>query len=215
MERLDERIADNVRYEFFWFPQTDEMEYKTLNPTDRPADEDAPAALVMGTPPGATAETPREPVERERTGWSARIIPSVRARKFNEMEYALPAAAGPACFRRVREQMQRRYPDVAWPVEYRTLAADGAWLSPAYGRDTVTISVHQDARLPYQEFFAGIEAIFLEHGGRPHWGKVHTCTAMDLHARYPRWDDFAAVCARMDPDGRFLNEHLRALFAPD
>jgi FAD/FMN-containing dehydrogenase len=213
LDRLDERITGNVRYEFFWFPQSDEMECKTLNPTDRPVDADTPAGLVLGTP-AAAAGTVREPVERERVGWSARIIPSIRERKFNEMEYAVPAAAGPDCFRRVRERMQRRHPEVAWPVEYRTLAADDAWLSPAHGRDTVTISIHQDARLPYLNFFTDIEAIFLEHGGRPHWGKVHTRTAADLRGCYPRWDGFAAVRARLDPDGRFLNEHLQALFLP-
>jgi L-gulonolactone oxidase len=97
-------------------------------------------------------------------------------------------------------------------VEYRTLAADDAWLSPAFGRETVTISIHQDARLPFRAFFEDIETIFREHAGRPHWGKVHSCTARDLRDLYPRWDDFLAVRARLDPDGRFLNPYLRGLF---
>ena len=83
----------------------------------------------------------------ERIDWSARVLPSVRELKFNEMEYSVPAAAGPACFRAVRERMRSRWPDVVWPVEYRTLAGDDAWLSTAHARDTVTISLHQDAKL--------------------------------------------------------------------
>jgi FAD/FMN-containing dehydrogenase len=211
MERLAERIAGNVRYEFFWFPQGDECECKTLNPTDLPAEETS-EDQVVGTPLSSLPGSPREPAERQRVGWSARVIPSIRQRKFNEMEYAVPAEAGPDCFRAVRTRMLERHPEVLWPVEYRTLAADNAWLGPAHGRATVTISVHQDARLPFREFFADVESIFVEHGGRPHWGKVHTRTAADLRALYPRWDDFLAVRARLDPDRRFLNPYLRGLF---
>jgi len=214
LERLEERIAANTRYEFFWFPASDEAECKTLNPTDLPADEPS-AELVVGTPPSAVPGTPREPAERERVGWSARVIPSVRARLFNESEYAVPAEAGPACFRAVRTRMLKRHPEVQWPVEYRTLAADDAWLSPAYARQTVTISIHQDARLPFREFFEDIEAIFRDHDGRPHWGKIHTRTAEELRALYPRWDDFLTARARLDPEGRFLNPYLQDLFRLD
>lgn len=211
MGRLAERIADNIRYEFFWFPATDEAECKTLNPTDRLPDADHPS-LVMGTPPSSAPGAPRVPVERERVGWSARVIPSVRARRFNEMEYAVPAAAGPACFGAVRARMLERHADVQWPVEYRTLAGDHAWLSPAYARETVTISIHQDARLPFAAFFSDIESIFGDYGGRPHWGKVHTRTADALRDLYPRWDDFLATRARLDPEGRCLNTYLAGLF---
>jgi FAD/FMN-containing dehydrogenase len=108
--------------------------------------------------------------------------------------------------------MQSRWPDVAWPVEYRTLKADDAYLSPAHGRDTVTISIHQDARLPYREFFEDIEPIFVAHQGRPHWGKVNTLGRDQLTALYPRWNEFRAIRHRYDPNGTFLNEYLRSLF---
>ena len=44
-----------------------------------------------------------------------------------------------------------------------------------------------------------------ELGGRPHWGKRHFQTADTLRARYPDWDRFQAVRARLDPRGRFAN----------
>jgi FAD/FMN-containing dehydrogenase len=153
--------------------------------------------------------------EDERIGWSAEVLPSVRSIKFNEMEYALPAEAGRACFLAVRERMLREHQDVTWPVEYRTLAADDAWLSPAHGRATVTISIHQNARMPHEAFFDDIERIFRSFDGRPHWGKLHSCTRADLRAMYPMWDRFSALRAEMDPDGRFLNDYLRRLFLPD
>jgi len=192
-EEMAAEIAVNEHFEFFWYPSTDACACKTLNATALDPEEWAGA-------------------EGERLGWSAEIIPSVRSRRFNEMEYAIPAERGPACFAEVRALLRTRHPDVVWPVEYRTLAADDAFLSPAYARATVTISVHQDALLPYREFFAEVEAVFRAHEGRPHWGKHHTRTHAELRALYPAWERFIAVRRRMDPEGRFLNDYLRGLF---
>ena len=194
MELLDARIRENRHYEFFWLPSLDRFEHKALNPTQAAAD-DLPDA------PG------------ERIGHSARIIPSVRELKFNEMEYSVPASQGRECFLAVREQMRSAHPEVVWPVEYRTLRADETWLGTASGRETVTLSVHQDARIAPDAFFRDIESIFASHGGRPHWGKLHWRSAGDLRALYPRYDDFVALRRELDPEGRFLNEHLEALLA--
>ena len=101
------------------------------------------------------------------------------------MEFAVPAEHGPDCVREIRDLMRTRHPDVLWPIEYRTLRADDIPLSPAYGRATVTISIHQAAELPYQAFFADAEAIFRNHRGRPHWGKLHSHTARELRDLYP------------------------------
>jgi FAD/FMN-containing dehydrogenase len=108
--------------------------------------------------------------------------------------------------------MQSRYPDVVWPLEYRTLGADDIFLSPAYGRDSVTISAHQAHDLPHDAFFADVEAIFRNHQGRPHWGKLHSHTARELRDLYPKWDQFQAARRMLDPAGRFLNPYLRRLF---
>ncbi len=197
LDALDHDIAANEHYEFFWFPRSDVAESKALNTVDE-------------TPPGE--EPPALDGPGERLGWAHRIYPSVRDLRFNEMEYAVPAEAGPECFRAIRQRINERHPKVAWPVEYRTLAADDAWLSPAFGRPTVTLSVHQAAERPYREFFTDLEPIFREFGGRPHWGKFHTCTRADLAAMYPRFDDFCALRQRLDPAGRFLSPYLSSLF---
>jgi FAD/FMN-containing dehydrogenase len=189
---LAERSAAHRHYEFFWYPSRDLAETKTLDVTER-----APESVAEG--------------QYERIGWSHEILPSVRELRFVEMEYALPAENGPRCFRAVRERMQRRHPAVVWPVEYRTVRADEAWLSPAHGRETVTLSLHQGAELPWQDFFADLEPLLREHGGRPHWGKRHSLGAAGLAPLYPRFDDFRALRAELDPKGRFLNDHVRAI----
>jgi len=192
LERLAEDIAGNRHFEFFWFPARDFVETKALNPTS------AEPESLAGR-------------KYERIGWSARILPSVRELKFHEMEYSVPAESGPDCMRAVEARMRARWPDVEWPVEYRTLRSDDAWLSTAHGRETVTISIHQDASLPCGALFGDLEAIFREHRGRPHWGKLHTRTAAELADLYPRFADFCALRRRLDPKGVFLNDHLRLL----
>ena len=190
---LAERSAASRHYEFFWYPARDLAETKTLEPTELPAE------AVAGR-------------KYERIGWSHEILPSVRELRFVEMEYALPAEAGPAAFRAVRERMQSRHAAIAWPVEYRHVRQDDAWLSTAHGRETVTLSVHQGAELPWEEFFADVEPVLRAHGGRPHWGKRHGLGAAELAPLYPRFEAFQRVRAELDPRGRFANEHLRRVF---
>ena len=192
MERLEGHIAATRHFEFFWRPRTDRCEMKALHPTDA-----APSA-VAGRP-------------SERIGWCDEILPTERTVKFNEMEFAVPEAAGPDCIREIRALMRARHPDVVWPIEYRTLAPDDIPLSPAHRRATVTISVHQAAELPYAAFFADCEAVFRNHQGRPHWGKHHSHRAAELRALYPEWERFAKVRRQVDPRGRFLNGYLAEL----
>lgn len=192
----DEReaaIARHRHWEFWWYPSRDLCEVKTLDATD-------------------AAPDPLPDHKYERIDWSSRILPSERDLRFHEMEYSLPAETGPDCFDAVRARMQARHADVVWPVEYRNLAADDAWLSTAHGRATVTLSLHQDIRLPYRDFFDDIEPIFLEAGGRPHWGKIHNLSADSLRTLYPRFDDFLALREALDPHHTFTNPHLDRLF---
>lgn len=203
LARLDELIAATRHFEFFWLPDQDRCFCKSLQPTDLPASPpESKPERVLGAD-GLWGQ--------ERIGPSWQIFPSVREDRFNEMEFFLPAERGPAAFLAVRELMMREYPDVTWPIEYRTLAADDAWLSPASGRDSVTISVHQGAALPYETFFRATQDIFVSFGGRPHWGKIHWLGPSYLGNQFSHWDRFWSTQHTVDPKGRLLNNHLRAL----
>ncbi|MGE3267221.1 MAG: D-arabinono-1,4-lactone oxidase [Chloroflexota bacterium] len=203
LEQLPALVADNRHFEFFWSPADDACAMKTLNPTDLPSGELAPPIPAPGRLPRYL--TP------ERVDWSHRVFPSERTVPFNEMEFAVPEEAGPDCLREIRALMRTWHPDVLWPIEYRTVRADDIPLSPAFGRATVTISIHQAAELPHERFFSDAEAIFRSHDGRPHWGKLHSCTAADLRDFYPEFGAFQRLRARLDPAGRFMNPHLRAM----
>ncbi|MDQ2655058.1 MAG: FAD-binding protein [Chloroflexota bacterium] len=181
--------------DFYWYPRSDEVKIRTMDPVDA-----APAALPFAR------------LLREDVGWSSEVTPNVRELRFEEMEYALPVEHGPACFREVRQRIKARWRHlVGWRVLYRTAAADDALLSPAHGRATATISLHQNATLPFREFFADVEPLLRTYGGRPHWGKHHTLRAGELRPLYPAWDRFLEVRQQLDPGGVFLNDALREL----
>jgi L-gulono-1,4-lactone dehydrogenase len=94
---------------------------------------------------------------------------------------------------------------VNFPVEVRFVASDDAFLSPASGRDTGYVAVHSFEGMAWEGFFREVEGIMDGHDGRPHWGKRHFQTAATLRPRYPEWDRFQAVRARLDPEGRFTS----------
>lgn len=229
LRRLPELVQSNRHFEFWTFFESDLAIVKRLNES---ADEDTPppsvdlpvdavldlaSRLAHGAPgmDGAMQKmlTALQP-GTERVGRSYRIFPSPRRTRFNEMEYELPAARGPDCLREIREAVRKSGIRTLFPVEYRTVAADDSWLSPFYARDSASISIHQYHAVDWRELFDLVEPIFWKYEGRPHWGKLHTLTAAQLAPLYPRWDDFQRVRRRLDPQGRMLNAHLRAVLEP-
>lgn len=70
------------------------------------------------------------------------------------------------------------------------------------------IAIHRYHRQGRGAYFDAFEAIAVNHGGRPHWGKIHTRGADYLRSVYPRFDDFLAVRDRVDPQRRFANPYL-------
>lgn len=190
---LEAYKRENRHFEFFWYPGDELAEVKTINPAGE-------------TPPLRGGEV----IERE-TGPSHEVFPSVRDVRFNEMEYGLPAEDGEAAFWRVKEIIDE-HGEIVFPIEFRCTAGDDIPLSPAYGRDSTFIAVHRYYRREYWPFFEACEDVYREYDGRPHWGKLHTREADELEELYPEWDRFQSVRRDLDPEGAFLNDHLRALF---
>ena len=125
-----------------------------------------------------------------------------------------PARAHPEAVRTVMALIPRRGFAVPFPIEVRTVAADDALLSTASGRDTGFVAVHMFERMSYEPYFRAVEEIMDELGGRPHWGKRHFQTAATLRPRYPDWDRFQSVRARLDPTGRFANAYTDRVLGP-
>lgn len=189
---LEPLAAANRHFEFFWFPVEDTAAVKVINETD-----DDPVYPLAG--------------EGRRVGWSYEVLPNHRTWPHTEMEYSVPAESGPACLAAIRRLLQSDFPTMPWPVEYRTLAADDVWLSTAYERPTVTISLHQGVEVDDEPMYRAAEEIFRSFEGRPHWAKVNYLGGDVLAGIHPRWSDWWTVRDRLDPDGVFLNDYLRSI----
>lgn len=195
LEHLQELIETNRNFDFYWYPRSDMTKLRTLNHQGKGAG-DLPYARCI----------------KEESGWISQVLPRQRELRFDEMEYWLPQEAGPDCFREVRKRILEKHRRiVGWRVLYRTVAADDTFLSSAYGRDSVTISLHQNASLPFKGYFDDIEPIFRAHGGRPHWGKIHSLTPSELRQHYPQWERFHKLRRMIDPDNLFVNPYLADL----
>ncbi|WOF43189.1 FAD-binding protein [Sphingopyxis indica] len=226
-ESYDELAGQHRHIEFWIFPHADAVILKTLTPCD-PCDppastsdvDEATFRRVLDVAAKLPFLTPflqrlmmRTRFDGRRRGPAHRIFPSDRTVRFEEMEYELPRAAGLAALDDVIGWIRRGRLPVAFPFEYRTVAADDIWMSPMNAGPVAAISMHQYAKMPWREHFAGAEAIFRAHGGRPHWAKRHRLTRADVDALYPMAERYRAVRRSADPAGKFLNPHLEALFS--
>ncbi|MCP9956949.1 FAD-binding protein [Streptomyces sudanensis] len=222
--------AENEHFEFYWFPHTGNCVTKRNNRSQGPA---APLGPVRGwfedeflsngvfqaansfgrilpaAVPAIARISSRALSARTYTDIPYRVFTSPRRVRFTEMEYALPREAAVDALRELKAMVDRSPLRVSFPVEVRTAPADDIALSTASGRDTAYIAVHVYRGTPCRAYFTAAERIMTAHGGRPHWGKLHTRDAAYLSEAYPRFGEFTAVRDRLDPDRLFGNPYLR------
>jgi xylitol oxidase len=120
-----------------------------------------------------------------------------------QSELLLPRAlAVPAI--QALDQISDEMEPVLQVSEIRTVAADDLWLSPSYGRDTVSIHFTwiDDVRtvMPVIE---KVQDRLKPFEPRPHWGKLFT-----VPGHYERLPDFRELARRYDPGGKFRNDFL-------
>jgi L-gulonolactone oxidase len=231
LAHLDVVAETNDHFEFYWFPHTDRTLTKRNNrvpegttPKPLPAwrerlDDDLlsnrffevtnrVATRLPRTTRGINAVASRALSERQYTDWSHRVFVTARDVRFMESEWAFPRAALGEVLLELREWVDTHDEHISFPVECRLAAADDVWLSTAYERESCYVAIHRYHRQERGAYFDAFEAIATNHGGRPHWGKMHTRDAEYLREQYPRFDDFLAVRDRVDPKRRFANAYL-------
>lgn len=213
----------NRHFEFYAFPHADTALAIATNESDsarEPSVDDDPEAILLlrslfrwtRALPGVgmrlyDAFLRRQPAS-ERAGESYAVLAHPRTVRFNEMEYTVPAEAGPECLRAILSEIRARDLQVCFPIECRFVRADDVWLSMFHERAGFSISIHQFQDEDWRPYFAAIEPIFWKFEGRPHWGKLHSLDAARLAPLYPRWADFQRVRRSLDPRGRLANAHL-------
>ena len=224
--RFDTLASTHRHAEFWWFPYADSVILKTLDPIGpcpdpperRGSGEEAFRVMceMSAAKPEMIGELQRAameaPIDASRRGPAYSIFASDRTVRFEEMEYEVPESDGMDILAELANWVRRNDCPMAFPFEYRTVAADDIWLSPMNKGPCASISVHQYVGMEWHELFAGTEKILRAAGGRPHWAKQHSLTRTDVDALYPMAERFRAVRRTYDPDGKFLNSHLEALF---
>ncbi|MFD6419594.1 D-arabinono-1,4-lactone oxidase [Streptomyces sp. NPDC060194] len=224
------RSAEHVSA--FWFPWQDVVLVRTWHvhgPGCRPA---APAPVARPGPAaraGLRAAASRLPLPapvariaaapgRPRPGPPLRA-PAHRAavfpqrRRFAALEYAVALDRLPEAVAGLRAALAATGFVSPLPVELRPGPAEPTWLGPAHGRPTAWINLAAPRAPGRTGWLRAAERVLAGIGGRPHWAKLHGLDAAALRDRYPRWDDFAAVRATLDPDGVFLSPCTRRLLA--
>ncbi len=152
--------------------------------------------------------------DEDYVGESWRVLCSDRHIRFNEMEYHLPPDVAGDVLQEVITRLHRDHKDIYFPIEVRQTAGDTACLSPFQGGPRISIAVHSDANEDHRRYFDALEPVFVEAGGRPHWGKMHSLTYKELSGMYPDFDRFCALREQLDPGGKFLTPALAKLFRP-
>jgi L-gulono-1,4-lactone dehydrogenase len=235
LERFDQLVGDNDHFEFFVFPHAATALTRTNNRTTQPARPRGAAAAYANDVllanhafemlcragrrlpsriPELNRLVTRLAGRSERVERSFDIFASPRLVRFTEMEYALPREHTVQALRRVMAMIDERGFAVPFPIEVRTVAPDDAFLSTAAGRDSGFVAVHMYRGMTWEPYFRAVEAIMDELDGRPHWGKRHFQTAATLRTRYPDWNRFHEVRARLDPDGVFANDWTDRVLGP-
>lgn len=232
LAKLEQYKKENRNFEFYYFPYTETVQLKISNVTETEPKEGGilqylndivleNGAFKLFSEISRIIPSQSRNVsklvgafvgESKRNTWSHRVYATSRLVRFTEMEYNIPDAAFEECILEVKKKIEDTRYDLHFPIECRFVKGDDIWMSPAYERDSAYIAVHMYKGMPYKKYLSDMEAIFKKYDGRPHWGKLHYQTADSLRAIYPKWDDFHAIRKEMDPNGMFLNQHLRRVF---
>lgn len=232
VESFLERSAAEDHLEFYWFPHTETALAKTNTrlPVDAPRHPVSPLSRLLddellgngayGLLCAAGAKVPtlipslnrlaaKTLAARDYTDVPQKVFVTPRRVRFREMEYSLPLEAFEEVFAELKSAIEGYREPISFPIEVRTSAADDTWMGTSAGRQSVYFAVHRYARQPHQEFLQHVEQVFVAHGGRPHWGKLHSRDAEYLSGVYPEFERFTAVRDETDPTGTLLNPYLR------
>lgn len=207
MARWDAETSTRRHFSYFWPPADGSLQMYGMAPT---AVEDGCHVKIYDelTPEeGVVADTP----DGTRVAPAYQIYASDFDLEFHELEYFIPFDHTPTAVEAVRAVMLD-HPDQAFPLEVRTIAAEDAWLSPMYGRDSTSLSVSGVPGTDYGPFMRAFDDALRPFDARPHWGKLHLFDRPRLRAVLPRFDDFCALRTELDPAGLFLNSYTAELF---
>ncbi len=229
---LKERNDNNRNFEFYWMPYSETTWTKTSNIVE----SDEPdkinffnywseyvlenylfklfceyATLFPSQNVAVSKLTASSISDVKKVYYSHKIYATQRMVRFREMEYNVPREAFETVFKEVVKTVNSKKFNIHFPIESRFVKGDDIMMSPAYGRDSAYIACHVYAKKDCRPYFDALEAIFRNHGGRPHWGKMNTLTTNDIVDLYPEFRTFMKHRMQQDPDNLFISPYLQQL----
>jgi FAD/FMN-containing dehydrogenase len=208
MANWDELVAEHRHFGFFWLPTEESGALYNLESHGETLTDQCYVKVYDEVGP----DVPDDATEGRRVDRCYRIFPMVYDPNFHELEYFVALDRGPDALAAMRELMLRSLPDSVYPLEVRTVGREEAFLSPNFETPTTVISVSGEPGTDYWDYLRSVDALLADFDARVHWGKLHFLTPERLHELYPRAGDFIALRRELDPEGVFLNDHLRPLF---
>ncbi|STX27969.1 Probable xylitol oxidase [Legionella beliardensis] len=232
LDNLLDSFINNRNYEFFWFPYTEYVFEKKHNISSKIQTNKKIKKFVNDYVLENGALWLLCEMSRNTPGFYKKHINSIlkklnsnmcgtipstecyatkRLVNHSEIEYAIPIAHATNVLNIIRDLLNHHWQQISFPIEVRSVATDNIYLSPNCGRNTVWIAVHAYTKDAYKEVFQEVEKIFLNHQGKPHWGKLHWLDHDKINKLYPHLSKFNAIRKQLDPTGRLLNPYLSNL----
>lgn len=233
IERLDEYVASCDHFKIWWFAPGEQAVVFRYRRTDEPSNDRRARRWFKERVLGVAvyrsliaagrlsrrrwipainrfltsqAGRPLDRIVPSHIGYLTPVPPA-----HDESEWAFDLAHARDLLRAYRRLLPEDGHSYNFVQEIRFSKADDLWLSPAYQRDSVWLSLYNIDRRGWSTQLARFEAFARAHGGRPHWGKEATFDRAYLRGQYTRLDDFAALVARFDPERKFRNAWIDEL----
>jgi len=137
---------------------------------------------------------------------TANLLPAYSMEIAIPMEGERPIEAVEAIFEVAAKRRATGQVYQSSPIALRFVKSSPAYLSMMHGRDTMMIElIGLRGNDGGYELLAAYEEALYPLGGRPHWGQINALSGNgeEIAALYPRYADWLAVRAQLDPDGVF------------
>ncbi len=227
IENIEAYVADHDHFKFWWLPPDDDVITYCWQRTNAPANDGATrrwfkervlsvavyrSLVAVGQLSGRrlipsinrfltrVSGVPLDRIVKSNIGFLTPIPPIHR-----EAEWAFDVRNAKTLLREYRELLPAGGHTYNFIQEMRFTKADDLWLSPAYQRDSIWLSLYNIDPLHWDAQVAKFEAFARAHGGRPHWGKEASVDRAYLRSQYVHLDDFARMAEHYDPLRKFRN----------
>jgi L-gulonolactone oxidase len=235
VENLDECVGRYDHFKFWWFVPSDEVVVYKHKRTDAPRNDsdftrwfkDDFLSVIVYRSLVALQGLDRKALVPAMN----RILTRVTGRRFDricksyvgfmtpappvhrESEWAFDYANAKDLLRKYRELLLKSGHSYNFIQEIRVTKADDFWLSPAFERDSLWLSMYNmDNPARWDDQLAQFEVFATAHGGRPHWGKEASFDPDYLKTVWPKLGEFRELTRSYDPNGKFVNAWVEEIF---